>query len=208
MKPKETFKLSRVILAIILSAIFIIPMTLAYKYKEVVAVIVSDKSPTEQLIADTLRPITERKVYISCAVIDQAGNETGTHTLGETPYIGSIATPVILLSNPTCQAIENFSSSTDKTSPTSQQLQALITIAHEAFHTKGVSNEAEVECYALQRVASTAQELGANFDQAEFIQNLAVNLQRQTATNDYMTNECRDNGPYDLDPDIAGTFPF
>lgn len=208
MQQGETFKLSRVILTSLLVALIAIPLVLAYKYKEILAVVLSDKTETEQLIAEAVSPVADRKAYISCEPISQSGNSNTTLTRGETPFIGRWATPVILLTEETCLSIDTFSNLTSKTDATTEQLQALITISHEAFHTTGVIQEDVAECYAVQRISDISRKLGATIEEAEQVQDRAVSLQRRTASDEYITSECRDNGPYDLDPARAGSFPY
>lgn len=208
MQQKETFKLSRVLITVFLLALIVIPGAFAYKYKDILEVIVSNKTATERLIADAVLPISVQNVFISCQAIDQKENAGTTITRGETPFIGKYATPVILLSEETCQNIEDFSALSDKTDASKEQLQALITIAHEAYHTTGVTEEDKAECYAVQRILTVAHKLGATLDEADYIQDRAVALQRSTASEGYISKDCRNNGPYDLDPHSHGTFPY
>lgn len=208
MQQKETFKLSRVLITIFFLALIVIPAALAYKYKDILGVVVSTKTSTERMIADAVLPISVRNVFVNCQPIDQKDDAESILTRGETPFIGSYATPVILLSEETCQNIEAFSELPNKNDASKEQLQALITIAHEAFHTTGVVEEDKAECYAVQRIISVSHKLGATLDEAQSIQSRAVSLQRRTASEGYISKDCHNNGPYDLDPDSLGTFPY
>lgn len=74
-------------------------------------------------------------------------------------------------------------------------------LAHESWHLRGVANEAETECYALQTTALVAQRLGAPADEAQTLAlwNLLEAYPMLPAR--YRTPACRDGGPLDLRPD-------
>lgn len=205
MQPKETFKLSRVIIALFFAVLIVIPAALAFRYKEIVAIVFSEKSDVEVLIAEAITPITNRKIYVHCTTFNPTINGVSTH--GETPFIGDIALPIIELSKATCDNVSIFVDQQNKALVDNEQLQALITIAHEAFHTTGIRDEAETDCYALQRIDNVAMQLGADELTARTIQQRAIKLQRSTAATGYNSSECRDGGVYDLDPTTAGALP-
>lgn len=202
MQPKESFKLSRVLIALFFAILIVIPTALAFRYKDILTIVISEKSDIETLIADAITPITNRKIYVHCTTFNLSTNGISTH--GETPFIGDKPLPIIELSKATCDNIDDFSNSKAKVPADNEQLQALITIAHEAFHTTGTIDEAETDCYALQRIDSVAEKLGANKSEAASIQQRAVRLQRNTAATGYNSSECRDGGAFDLDPNSPG----
>ncbi len=53
-----------------------------------------------------------------------------------------------------------------KVSPTNEQVVAVHVLTHEAMHMRGIKNEAETECLALQHDAEMAQLLGASSEAA------------------------------------------
>ena len=75
---------------------------------------------------------------------------------------------------------------------------ALVTLAHEAEHVSGVTNEAETECYARQHVRTLALRLGVKRGQAAILGRYAGRRARMPA--EYQSPECRDGGQYDLHP--------
>ena len=79
--------------------------------------------------------------------------------------------------------------------------EALVTLAHEAEHLRvPEASEADVECYALQRVRALVRraERGRAY-QAELAA-LATDLVYPYLPDEYRTGRCRDGGPLDLRP--------
>jgi hypothetical protein len=79
---------------------------------------------------------------------------------------------------------------------------AVVTLAHEPQHSRGVAVEAEAECYAIQRAAQTARRLGADASYARGLVRLYwehYDLELPA----YRSPECRDGGAYDLDPAVS-----
>lgn len=76
---------------------------------------------------------------------------------------------------------------------------AVVTLAHEPQHSKGVVSEARAECYAIQRAALTARRLGVP---ASYSARLArIYWERYDGElPTYRSRECRDGGALDLDP--------
>jgi hypothetical protein len=90
----------------------------------------------------------------------------------------------------------------------SQTARAIAVLAHEAWHLRGVRNEAVTECYALQSGVELGQRLGLSEKTARQMmrQQLAENALRARGSVEYLvTPECRDGGRLDLD---QGTSAF
>jgi len=66
-----------------------------------------------------------------------------------------------VLSKVACQHLASWIRS-DHRSPTEKEVMAVHVLTHEAMHMKGMLNEAEAECAAMQRDARTAVLLGAD----------------------------------------------
>jgi hypothetical protein len=75
---------------------------------------------------------------------------------------------------------------------------ALVTLAHEAEHVSGVTDEAETECDARQNVRQLALRLSVKPGQAAILGRYAGRRARMPA--EYQSAECRDGGRYDLRP--------
>ena len=80
---------------------------------------------------------------------------------------------------------------------------AIAVLAHEAWHLRGVRNEGETECYALQSGVELGQRLGLSEDAARRLmrQQLVENAGRGAGSLEYVVPpECRDGGRLDLNP--------
>jgi hypothetical protein len=77
---------------------------------------------------------------------------------------------------------------------------AVDTITHEAFHMKGIRDEALTECSALQTLAWTATQLGATEAQAQGLARLHWEQNYPLMPDQYRVSACQDGGPMDLRP--------
>ncbi len=77
---------------------------------------------------------------------------------------------------------------------------AVLVLAHESYHTIGVSDEATTNCYAIQAMAWTAVQLGAASGEAELIAR-AMDVLEPEQDAPYGTNECHAGGTLDLHPE-------
>jgi hypothetical protein len=77
---------------------------------------------------------------------------------------------------------------------------ALHTLAHEAFHMRGVGAEAQTECYAMQTTAPVAVSLGIPAGRAKQLQRWLWSKGYPNEPEEYSTTACHDGGPYDLHP--------
>jgi hypothetical protein len=84
----------------------------------------------------------------------------------------------------------------------SQTARSLAVLAHEAWHLRGVRDEATTECYALQSAVALGERLGLGSGRARQLmrQQLTENALRVRGSAQYLvTAECRDGGSLDLD---------
>ena len=91
----------------------------------------------------------------------------------------------------------------------SQTARALAVLAHEAWHLRGIRDEATTECYALQSGVDLGRRLGLSERAARRMmrQQLAENALRAGASAEYRVGaECRDGGRLDLRAGDSG-FP-
>jgi hypothetical protein len=82
----------------------------------------------------------------------------------------------------------------------SDTIYALLTLAHEAYHTAGVTAEAQTNCYAIQALAWTAAALGADAREAERVAAAMAALEPHQR-GDYATNRCQAGTELDLHPE-------
>jgi hypothetical protein len=82
---------------------------------------------------------------------------------------------------------------------------AVLVLAHEAYHTAGVQDEAQSNCFAIQAMAWTAEQLGAPVTESELLA-LAMDSLEPLQEAPYGTGECHAGGRLDLHPDTPA-FP-
>lgn len=78
---------------------------------------------------------------------------------------------------------------------------AVNVLSHEAWHLRGVRDEAEAQCFALQTNADTARQLGASPDEERAIAAWVYRHVQPALPAEYRTADCRDGGPLDLRPE-------
>jgi hypothetical protein len=86
---------------------------------------------------------------------------------------------------------------------------AIAVLAHEAWHLRGVRNEATTECYALQTGVVVGERLGLSESTARQLmrQQLTENALHSGSSPAYLvSSDCRDGGRLDLHP-ASGSFP-
>ena len=91
----------------------------------------------------------------------------------------------------------------------SQTARAIAVLAHEAWHLRGVDDEATTECYALQSGVGLGVRLGLSEGRARQMmrQQLTENALHGGASLEYVVSpECRNGGRLDLSPAVAA-FP-
>jgi hypothetical protein len=81
----------------------------------------------------------------------------------------------------------------------SKTIYALLTLAHEAYHTAGVTDEATANCYGIQAMAYVASALGAEQAEAELLAR-AMNALEPLQAGAYGTVRCRAGDTLDLHP--------
>ncbi len=81
----------------------------------------------------------------------------------------------------------------------SRTVYALMTLAHEAYHTAGEMNEAVTNCYAIQAMAFVSVRLGAERDEARLVARAMAALE-PLQSGGYGTDRCRAGTELDLHP--------
>jgi hypothetical protein len=82
---------------------------------------------------------------------------------------------------------------------------AVLVLAHEAYHTSGVQDEALTNCYAIQAMAWTAEQLGAGARESELLA-LAMASLEPLQDAPYGTGDCHAGGRLDIHPETS-SFP-
>jgi len=82
----------------------------------------------------------------------------------------------------------------------SDTIYAVMTLAHESYHTRGVRDEVMANCDAIQTMAWVAHQLGGDESEAELIAR-AMEALEPMQDSDYATNECHAGLALDLHPE-------
>jgi hypothetical protein len=77
---------------------------------------------------------------------------------------------------------------------------AVLVLAHESYHTRGLTDEAAANCYAIQAMAWAALELGASPEEGELLARAMEALEPKQGS-PYGTTECRAGRALDLHPE-------
>jgi hypothetical protein len=82
---------------------------------------------------------------------------------------------------------------------------ALLVLAHESQHLRGVRSESQAQCYGVQTIALVAERLGSDHDEARAVAAHFLAVQQPHQAPGYeLDDDCRDGGPLDLYPDSPG----
>ena len=152
--------------------------------------------------SDEASVIAEKPVSIRC---DEARDYVGAvqHADGVATLGGDLA----ILTPEICHDLYRLAFDGEVTG--SRTGRAIAVLAHEAWHLRGVGDEATTECYALQSGVALGGRLGLDEDRAEQLmrQQLTENALRGAESIEYrVTSDCRDGGRLDLEPEDSG-FP-
>ena len=158
------------------------------------------QSVAEERFSAEASRIAERGVEIRC---DESGACVGfvQHTDGVAEVGGRLA----YLAPDRCHELYRLAFDGETTGTTGR---AITVLAHEAWHLRGVRDEGETQCYALQSGVELGQRLGLSEDEARRLmrRELSANAGRGTSFEYFVGPECRDGGELDLEPGESG-FP-
>jgi hypothetical protein len=109
---------------------------------------------------------------------------------------------VALYKHQICKDLGAYASS-NKISPTLEQIAAVHLIAHETMHVNGIWSESEAECHAAQLSHLVAERLGATPTQARELQAHYFAELYESNRPHYKSSGCRAGGALDLHPERA-----
>jgi hypothetical protein len=183
---------------------------------------------TERLLAPVASEVAGRAVRVDCQSL-WANLLDALPRHGEVRFdAAGVPEARIFLTHPTCDRLEAFAGArhhseldclhgidwnrplplppgSDCYRASSKTVYALMTLAHEAYHTAGEVNEAVTNCLAIQGMAYTAMRLGAPRREAELVA-LAMAALEPLQGGAYGTDRCRAGTELDLHPETPG-FP-
>jgi hypothetical protein len=160
----------------------------------------NEKRTTEHRLADVASDIAGRSVEVHCPGLMQKLVDVSPHS--GSVYFDEQGRPADYteLNDETCSTLDRLAEGTTDAGDSLKVARALHVLAHESFHLVGVRNEAEADCFGLQRVAFTATRLGADPDEAQRLAAIAKTDRALSAPPEYRSGDCFDGGPLDLDP--------
>ena len=75
-----------------------------------------------------------------------------------------------------------------------------MTLAHESMHLRGWADEAVAQCYGIQEVAYTVEQLGGTVAEGKGVASFMLAVQGGMPE-EYQSGECRPGGQLDLHPE-------
>lgn len=95
-----------------------------------------------------------------------------------------------------CSALRSYMHS-NKQHPTADEVVAVHVLTHESMHMRGITNEADAECAAVQRDETTAELLGADPASARLLARLYWLNDYPLMPDNYRSSECVPGGALD-----------
>jgi hypothetical protein len=187
----------------------------------------SDHS-AERMLSPVASEVAGRTVVVDCQSL-WANLVDALPRHGEVRFdANGIPEARIFLTHPTCDRLQAFAGSSrhgeldclrgldwrdtvpldprsDCYRESSRTVYALMTLAHEAYHTAGETHEAVTNCLAIQAMAFVAVRLGAPRDEAELVARAMAALE-PLQSGGYGTDRCRAGTELDLHPETPA-FP-
>jgi hypothetical protein len=158
-----------------------------------------DQHVNEHRLANIASAIAGRKVEVHCPGVLQRLVEVSPNA--GSVYFSADGQPgdFTELDDKTCATLEDYAEGHADAEDAPRVAAAMHVLAHESWHLAGVRNEAEADCYGLQRTAFVAERLGADPAEAQAFAELAVVERARFALHEYRSAECHDGGALDLD---------
>ncbi|MFZ0160445.1 MAG: hypothetical protein WAL50_15570 [Kineosporiaceae bacterium] len=150
----------------------------------------------ESRLADVAGVLAGHKVTVRCETVGQTWLEV--HPERGYVQFGADGVPErhAVITYDTCQDLADWVRS-DHSEATEDQMIAVHVLTHEAMHMRGITNEAEAECAALQRDRQTGLLLGANLNEAQALVRRYLLTVYPQMPDAYRSGECRPGGAMD-----------
>ena len=190
--PLGRFAVGLAVIAVLVAAVWILDGSTGWS-----SVSGERRAEAVERFSDEASVIAEKPVSIRC---DEARDYVGAvqHADGVATLGGDLA----ILTPEICHDLYRLAFDGEVTG--SRTGRAIAVLAHEAWHLRGVGDEATTECYALQSGVALGGRLGLDEGRAEQLmrQQLTENALRGAESIEYrITSDCRDGGRLDLEPE-------
>lgn len=83
---------------------------------------------------------------------------------------------------------------------TTEVVDAMVTLAHESWHLRGLTDEGQTQCHAVQTIELTARLLGVSTADANIVAQSVAADDAAAPRDEYHSPECRPGGRFDLAP--------
>lgn len=140
-------------------------------------------------------------VSVHCQSFGQALSDVGNE-LGWVRFGPNGPEPSTLIKRDPCAQLRRYAGG-DRDHPSRDEVIAVHVLTHESMHMKGLLNEAEAECAAVQRDEVTARLLGATPDQARHLARTYWLTTFPDMPPDYREDGCVPGGSHDEGLDSA-----
>jgi hypothetical protein len=147
----------------------------------------------EERLATVASWVADREVSVRCADLDDLSDDIELG--GVVQFSGDTPANYTRIRHDVCAELRRIYR--DHGADARHEADAVEVLTHESFHLRGVKNEAEAECYALQFVSRVARRLGIPRANARLMQALAERMSTRKPP-EYRSTECRRGGKLDL----------
>jgi len=161
----------------------------------------------EQRFSAVSHTIEPASPGVHCQRLGEAFTYAGSD-LGHVFFEDGIPVGPAVIGYEACQNLTAYwrSNAAEKSHPPLDQVIAVHVLSHESEHLRGIIDESLADCKAMQRDATTAQQLGATPAQGLLLARMYWMEVYPDLAADYVTHDCRENGPLDRTPD-DGVWP-
>jgi hypothetical protein len=179
-RPRE-FPLVSVLLALDLAAVALVP----------VARLASEERRLSRVASMLVgAPATVHCQPLSRAMVDATGD------LGHVRIVDGELEHATLIKNEQCRLLARYAAG-DQDDPSPDEVVAVHVLTHESMHMRGILDEAQAECAAMQRDTSTATALGADEAHAHALAIRYWLTVYPHMPDAYRTADCAPGGPLD-----------
>jgi hypothetical protein len=161
-----------------------------------------EHAANEHALAAVASEIAGRRVGVHCQGFFAALVDINDRT-GEVRFPPGRPPDHMFLTRGTCGALKRFR--TGHRRLTLGAAEAINTLTHEAFHLRGITDEAATQCYAIQTDGWTVVRLGGTPEEGAAVASLVL-AEQPNMPSEYQSSECRAGGSLDLHPETAA-FP-
>ncbi|MDQ1688702.1 MAG: hypothetical protein QOK42_1677 [Frankiaceae bacterium] len=162
----------------------------------VAAVPVIRHSRLETRLSQVASRLVGHDVRVHCQTAGEEFVDAGAE-LGYVRFdAGGRPEPRTVIKHAQCGLLRNYIGRHGR-SPDRDEIIAVHVLTHEAMHMRGLTNEAEAECAAMQRDASTAALLGASAGDASALARRYFAVYYADVPDDYRSGACTAGGQLD-----------